>query len=542
MKQNIRPSQFILTYGPGSILEGEEPCVIPDADKGLFDKNIDQMNYRIDDDRMSIGLLHGAKIYRLPTNDEFDDEQFRYRMYRFPRWRLCLEHENRRFVLYNGFNCPMCHKKGSPIRFVMACRNGHLDDISWSRILHGKNKCPNSENSDWNIPLWWVRRGSTLSEIDIECSLCSTTRNLGQLYYSDFACSGRHIQREYNAKRQTSTCKSRSWIIPRQSSNLRIAETKTLLSISNTYTKLHQHVQEYNIKHALNTIKNIGQPINQENFINAVKGLVNDKTIPESMLDDFEIAGWEEINDALNDMAEIKEKSYEELMRDEFDELIKASYHGAPSVDKKRKLKSQPLFEVNKNDIRIKKTNNNNQFTITPIQLLRTVTIQTGFRRDIHSTEDNQNEPELVDIGFVDKNTKWYPGVEFFGEGLFIRFTDTERWENRFKKIDVKRWLRNKEQYSDFIFNAREPNNILHPKFIWWHTLSHALIRIIGELAGYSAASIKERIYYNINENSKHDSGLLLYATQPGNESTYGGLIALGPFMDDYINHALEKY
>ena len=76
MKQNIRPSQFILTYGPGSILEGEEPCVIPDADKGLFDKNIDQMNYRIDDDRMSIGLLHGAKIYRLPTNDEFDDEQF----------------------------------------------------------------------------------------------------------------------------------------------------------------------------------------------------------------------------------------------------------------------------------------------------------------------------------------------------------------------------------------------------------------------------------------------------------------------------------
>ena len=38
----------------------------------------------------------------------------------------------------------------------------------------------------------------------------------------------------------------------------------------------------------------------------------------------------------------------------------------------------------------------------------------------------------------------------------------------------------------------------LHPLFVWWHTLSHSLIRAISNEAGYSSASIRERVYIEV--------------------------------------------
>ena len=92
--QSIRPSQFIITYGPGSIIEGRNgPRLIPRPDKGLFINPILKVEeLEISDSRMSEGILEGARVFRLPSNAELgkDDDTFLYRTKIFPEWNLCV--------------------------------------------------------------------------------------------------------------------------------------------------------------------------------------------------------------------------------------------------------------------------------------------------------------------------------------------------------------------------------------------------------------------------------------------------------------------
>src|SRR5947209_1050402 len=72
MTQQVRLSQFVITYGPGAILEGQNgPRVIPRPDIGLFSgSNFLPSDFEISDQPMSEGLLGGARIFRLPSNAE----------------------------------------------------------------------------------------------------------------------------------------------------------------------------------------------------------------------------------------------------------------------------------------------------------------------------------------------------------------------------------------------------------------------------------------------------------------------------------------
>ncbi len=63
---------------------------------------------------------------------------------------------------------------------------------------------------------------------------------------------------------------------------------------------------------------------------------------------------------------------------------------------------------------------------------------------------------------------------------------------------------------------------------------------MISEESGYSSAAIRERIYFEIDGN-KIIGGILLYAAQPGSEGTLGGLTALVPHFESFLNAALEK-
>ena len=80
----------------------------------------------------------------------------------------------------------------------------------------------------------------------------------------------------------------------------------------------------------------------------------------------------------------------------------------------------------------------------------------------------------------------------------------------------------------------------MHPQFIWWHTLSHLVLRAISAESGYSSASIRERIYFE-NNGKLSRGGILLYVTQPGSEGTLGGLIALVPHMQKILLDAIQN-
>ncbi len=64
-------------------------------------------------------------------------------------------------------------------------------------------------------------------------------------------------------------------------------------------------------------------------------------------------------------------------------------------------------------------------------------------------------------------------------------------------------------------------------RFALIHSFSHALMRQLALQSGYSAASIRERIYCD-DGTGLPMAGLLLYTAAPDSEGTLGGLVSQG--------------
>ena len=99
-----------------------------------------------------------------------------------------------------------------------------------------------------------------------------------------------------------------------------------------------------------------------------------------------------------------------------------------------------------------------------------------------------------------------------------------------------------RDRYPPYAFRDDGLREEMHPGFVWWHTLAHLLVRTIGEQSGYSAAAIRERVYFERSgDGAWFRGGLLLYATQPGNEGAMGGLVGMMPHMGDMLGDSLER-
>ena len=560
MTQNMRASQFILTYGPGAILEGQKgPRIIPSTDIGLFTQNsrFNIEDYRIDDDRMSRGLLNGHSIFRLPSNAEVNmgSDVFLYRTKSFPTWKLCLNqinHPNQSYLLYGGSKCPLCleivnRQFKEAIRFVIACPNGHLDEVPWGSIAHQRGKCDfsNKENipSELRQPnsFLWHRRGGTLSSIRIECPRCDMGGGFGSAYYGNWKCSGRFPEREevLAPPIRSENCQRNAKIIQRQASNLRIPEIRTLLSIKQTLTKKHEMLQNLAIRSAVV----VNPPNSLDEFKMTLQRLLSNSIISQNIFDEILIdADWNELKTIIADLTNPPTTSYHGLIMDEFKELNMASINGAPPFRSSRPALNI-IFEVNPNFIRDVKARNGTLIRVVPIQKLRTVTVQAGYRRELSDSEDDSDPSKLVNVFFNARNTTWHPGVQFLGEGLFIKIKDKKILQN-ISGAHARKWMgafEHSDEYPNHVFRDKDHSrDELHPSFVWLHTLAHLIIRAISEEAGYSSASIRERIYFERTGNAAQ-GGILIYATQPGNEGTMGGLIAMAQNFEDLLEKVCEQ-
>ena len=571
MTQKIRPSQFITTYGPSSILETQKgPVVVPSADIGLFydGSKFSPVQYKIQDDRMSKGILDGASIFRLPTNAEngLAGETAIYKTKPFPNWQLCLNrhsHPQNSDILYLRNTCPVCSDpyggRLDAIRFVMVCKKGHLDDVGWDYLVHENNDCSHANvgNIDTSLKnpyvFLWRRTGGALKDINIECPRCGTKKNFGESYYKkNWKCSGRNPERETTQQKPSRpmTCDSAAKIMQRQAANIRMPEIKTLLSIQSIMTKLHRLVQNEKIKTTIKNATTFLGPLDSEEKIKKLLDAMRNADVSKNAIREFESSSFDEVQQVISDLDKPIPDSYHELILDEFRELIRSSVQGAPPDIFKGK--SKPVFEVIKHDINKITTKKGTTFVVTPISTLQTISVQTGYKRDDTGDDLAQSEAELVDTSFVDEfGTKWYPGTSYMGEGIFIRLEDDNSLNDLLEGESVREWLTThhketttdsgKKDYNKFVFrDASRSRDELHPGFVWWHTLSHLLIRIISEESGYSSSAIRERIYFE-TEGKKINGGILLYAAQPGSEGTLGGLIALVPNFESFLNTALEK-
>jgi hypothetical protein len=540
MTQHIRRSQFVTTYGPGAILEGSAgPRVIPTPDIGLFieGSRLRPSDYEISDQRMSQGLLGGARIFRLPSNAEVGISTGRalYSTKPFPSWKLCLNtggHGGSSYTLYTGGSCPVCRsswRRGiEAIRFIMACPEGHMDDIDWHYFVHRGSSCSQTE---W---FRWFGGGGAISNIFIECNRCgSRSESLGHAYGQNWKCTARNPENEpLNSRppRLGLQCRRNARVVQRQASNLRIPEIRTLFSIPPRFTTLHNLLQSGPI------LENIigSAPDSKEQLERILRNLVTRGRTGRATADEILRYSWEEIRRDIADVLRDIPKTYHELIQEELHALEEASRNGAPP-QRGPSPESPVIFHVDPDLVVPVRGSSTNAFRVTPLLKLRTIVVQYGFRREV----DTKVRASVVPVSFSDRlnaDQKWYPGAEFLGEGLFINSDNPiniagsvfEKWAHAARQSD---------RYPKEIFRDANSQEELNPLFVWWHTFAHLLIRSIAAEAGYSSASIRERIYLN---NDASRGGLLLYATQPGSEGTLGGLIALAPHFQDMIDVALE--
>lgn len=142
---------------------------------------------------------------------------------------------------------------------------------------------------------------------------------------------------------------------------------------------------------------------------------------------------------------------------------------------------------------------------------------------------------------------EWLPVSEVRGEGIFLRFDEgaLQQWET---KLDVQRldqrflgahasWRKLRKQ---------NPPAAGYPgiRYVLIHSFAHALMRQISLECGYTAASVRERIYCKCkNDENGPMAGVLIYTAASDSEGTLGGLVQLGnpQSLGRLIEQALEE-
>ena len=540
--QPLMRSQFILVYGPGSIIETENgPRLIPSLDIGIEDFTDTVGKYEIYDVRMEhlINNIRGASenvhLFTLPSNasEGSNDSEGLYKTSIFPSWKICYnysghEEYDNSAILFNPQlteegRCPVCEKNSSSyVRFVLACPNGHLDDVNWHYAVHPSNSdCQHSSFFIWNA------KGNSLSNIEIKCPIekCGASNTMDNIQRKTFNCRTRLPEYESNkdsvnvgfgqplsARRRASLeddkklCGSKMNIIQRQSTSLRVPITKTLLTIPEYDTPLVNTIQSLNDANRT-AIKLIYHKIHEENesFSEAFKlykpFLTNENAL--KYLEEDPTSFLEKAIELYNQDGE-----YLTLLNDEYNALSDESQEPSENF-----IKGEPF------DFTTEIFSDDFSFRVFPITKIRTITTQIGYQRFIRTKENRKSEKPFktryIGAKSLDDKEFWYPAFEGIGEGIFIT-SDSNPLEKFNLTKTVSEW-----ENIDSPLLSDVSEDIYKPLLVWWHTLSHAIIRQLGYNSGYSSASIRERVY--ATKDGK--GGILLYNTSVGDDCGMGGLV-----------------
>jgi hypothetical protein len=150
---------------------------------------------------------------------------------------------------------------------------------------------------------------------------------------------------------------------------------------------------------------------------------------------------------------------------------------------------------------------------------------------------------------YDDGERQWYPGVELYGEGIFIDLDPGDRPDATPRHFDLHgqaandwfgAWI-DPQSYGQEARSEDQHRDQLHPVFVWWHTLAHRLINALSIDSGYSSAAVRERVFIHADPDSGDaGGGVLLYTAQPGGDGTLGGLVALVPEFERVLRAALR--
>jgi hypothetical protein len=403
-------------------------------------------------------------------------------------------------------NCPKARRAPPviPVRFIVACEHGHLDDFPWNDFVHGgKSDCASL------LRLYEFGVSAEAADITVKCDTCGASKRMMEAFQSSSAdvvgtCSGRHPQLGHEV-----TCSQKPRAMLAGASNLWFPVTVSALSLPPGKGGLSELVRERWPQLKAITSKDILAAFRHAGH-----------------LDDF--AQWTdtELFQGIEahrqaDRSEAEEISAWTLKVEEWD--VFSTPKDAPNS---RDFSLVEALSPPGYDRVVER--------VVQVERLRAVQSLIGFTRifspgdyaDISEIEESRRAP------IARRPPSWVPASEVRGEGLFIQFRESalRTWE--LEGSTVAKEARFRDAHTRFRRSKRIENPSRHfpgVRYVLLHSFAHALIRQLAVACGYSAASIRERVYAaGPHEEDGPMAGVLLYTAAPDAEGTLGGLVALG--------------
>ena len=541
----VRPSQLLWTYGPGALIDLPNLSAIT---MGLDRWDKDRCP-SVEEERLlaAVRRVLGPQVTHLRIPPYMADEgvdpmsaeaNIGTPVRPFPRWLRCVKcgllaefdtdlfkiKENRYRPENTHFVHSNCERGANadavPARFLLACRNGHLDDFPWHWFVHGGS-------SDCKGTLRFFESGASLQteNLWVKCDTCNRSRSLVHAFGREGrnnlpACRGRHPHLD----RYESECEERARPVLLGATNSWFSITLSVLAIPIDSDPVVQVVTD-------------GWKYFEDMESEAETGVVLKTLKKGSTLPGVQVcepaATWEVIQAKREGTLVQSALSEEDLKRPEWDVLTSPSPpSGWPEflsreVDTPKELKN--ILD-----------------SVLLLERLREVKALIGYTR-VEAPEEGTDEDERPPMAALcNGRPEWVPACEVYGEGIFLRFNETplRNWQDlpsvqaRHSRMQAgHRGWRNAR-------NLDPERGYPGIRYSMLHTFAHLLIRELALECGYNAASIRERIYASEDE-AEPMAGVLIYTAAADSDGTLGGLVELGKpenlgrLVEQALNRAL---
>jgi len=525
----VRQSQVVTTFGPGSLFDLPNHSVIVGGLE-FWTKGDEIQEPRLVAKLKDLLQVDNLALYAPPpdSDDPVSPQKTGITSWQFPEWFItqgALATESGRSTRSRRLIPRSSLTKGKfidhnkkvqpvvPVRFVRACRKGHIGDINWFDFVHrGDNSCRRD--------LWIDERGTSgdLSEVWVRCE-CKAERQMIESTKSELRALGRcDGWMPWLGPRIRELCDEQNRMLVRTASNAYFPQTMSVISLPDRDEAVAIAVAQV-WEHYLQYV---------EDLDDLVKERKRKPPVAEALEGLSDVEAFAEIQRRKQNRTAGTDKSVKQA---EFETLMACKEEiGTDKPDGDfyaRSFARQHWDHPWMKSIEC----------IVLVHRLREVIATVGFTRFESSSPDVEGELEIgVTRAPLARDLSWLPAIENRGEGVFIQF----------KKDSIDRWLqkpavKQRGQQLDAGFECWKKDHKNSKRqfcgmpYLLLHSLSHLLVTAVSLECGYPASSIRERIYAG-----SYGYGILLYTGSPDAEGTMGGLVQAGRQIARHLKSAID--
>ena len=452
----------------------------------------------------------------------------------FPRWMRCplcntlatidsgtyvfkpelYRPERSRFV---HEQCPR-KKKVAPIvvpaRFVIACENGHLDEFPWAAFVHDFRPCPKTDQGA-GLEMYDRGSGTRSTDVVVKCRICERQRVVGSVFGPDAIQPGKFV-RCRGRRPELRTFESNCPALPEP---MLLGASNLWFSIARSAFALPKDTADEIVRAVAERWAALAGVTSREVLAYAVAAIPSLDALRGYALDDV----WAAVE--AHRAGESTEEEGEDLRRPEW-ERFSAPAPAPPNDDFDIETRPVPVAFADRIT------------AVVGARRLREVVALTGFARVEMPDDDPSDITATSAIGLSANPPTWIPAVEVRGEGIFLRFAEERVADWAVKAEGSTRLAAFRDAH-----RAQRARPWPGARYLLLHSFAHLVINEVALDCGYSAASIRERIYSSDGSDGEPMAGVLLYTASPDAEGTLGGLVSLSDpkYLGFILKSACER-